>query len=105
MTLFGIEIPLSFQMRTKSLAPKKKKPWDGQVSSLANAPLDTWVVVTKYMPGIPPERYAQLRAYGLAPGCKVIVLQHSPITVIRIDQLELALERSLVKEIQVALAA
>jgi Fe2+ transport system protein FeoA len=52
---------------------------------------------------MPAERYAQLRAYGLAPGCQVFVLQHTPITVIRIDHLELALEHSLVKEIQVNL--
>ena len=104
MTLFGIEIPLPFQMRTRPLAPKKKGIGDGQASTLANAPLDTWVVVTKYLPGMPPKRYAQLRAYGLAPGCKVFVLQHTPVTVIRIDHLELALERSLVNEIQVALA-
>jgi Fe2+ transport system protein FeoA len=103
MTLFGIEIPLPFQMRTRPITSKKKDMGDKQVSSLANAPLDTWVVVTKYLPGMPPERYAQLRAYGLAPGCKVIVLQHTPVNVIRIDHLELALERSLVNEIQVAL--
>jgi Fe2+ transport system protein FeoA len=37
----------------------------------------------------------QLQAYGLAPGRSVLVLQHAPVTVVRIDHTDLAFERHL----------
>jgi Fe2+ transport system protein FeoA len=103
MTLFGIEIPSPFQLHIKPFTGKKNIVGEAQVTTLDYVSAGSRAVVIKYLPGMPAERYAQLRAYGLAPGCKVFVLQHAPITVIRIDHLELALEHSLVKEIQVTL--
>lgn len=38
------------------------------------------------------ERAERLRAYGLAPGATLEVLQQRPVTVIRIEQTELAVE-------------
>jgi hypothetical protein len=52
---------------------------------------------------MPAERYAQLRAYGLAPAARFCT--RIPLTVIRFEHLELALEHSLVSEIQVTLQA
>jgi len=103
MTLFGIEIPSPFQLHLTSFTGQKNSAGDVQVTTLASVSAGSRAVVTRYLPGMPAERYAQLRAYGLAPGCQVFVLQHTPITVIRVDHLELALEHSLVKEIQVTL--
>jgi Fe2+ transport system protein FeoA len=101
MTLFGIEIHSPFQSHTKPFAWKKYAARKEQATLLAQIPAGRWAVVSKFLPGMPAERCAQLRAYGLMPGCQVFILQHTPVTVIRIDHLELALENSLVKEIQV----
>jgi hypothetical protein len=103
MTLFGIEIHSPFQPCLKLFAWKKNTATNEQAGSLAYIPAGSWVVVIRYLPGMPAERCAQLRAYGLVPGCQVLILQHTPVTVIRLDHLELALENSLVKEIQAAL--
>lgn len=103
MTLFGIEIPSPFWLHINPSTGKKNSTGEVQVTTLARVSAGSRAVVTKYLPGMPAERYAQLSAYGLAPGCQVFVLQHTPITVIRLDHLELALEHSLVKEIQVTL--
>jgi Fe2+ transport system protein FeoA len=103
MTLFGIEIPSPFHLHINPCTARKNTAGEEQVTTLARVSAGGRAVVTKYLPGMPAERYAQLRAYGLGPGCEVFVLQHTPITVIRIDHLELALEHCLVKEIQVTL--
>jgi Fe2+ transport system protein FeoA len=50
-----------------------------------------------FAPGMPAERQAHLQAYGLVPGSLVQVVQHSPVTVVQVDHLELALERSLAR--------
>ena len=44
---------------------------------------------------------SQMQAYGLSPGYWVRVLQHSPVTIIQIDHLELALENELAGQVQV----
>jgi Fe2+ transport system protein FeoA len=49
----------------------------------------------------PAERRTILQAYGLVPNYKVRVLQHSPVTVIQVDNTELALEKELARGIQV----
>jgi Fe2+ transport system protein FeoA len=51
--------------------------------------------------GLPPRRRDQLLAYGIAPGRCVDVVQSVPVTVIRVEATELALERSLSRAIDV----
>jgi Fe2+ transport system protein FeoA len=51
------------------------------------------------------ERLARLRAYGLAPGAVVELLQQRPVTVVRIEQTELALEGELAAGLLVVPAA
>lgn len=51
--------------------------------------------VCGFAPGLPPERWMHLQAYGLTPGCRVRVTQHSPVTIVQVEQLELALEGDL----------
>jgi Fe2+ transport system protein FeoA len=103
MTLFGIKISSPPQQNAHPSLRKKRLAVHEGAMTLAQAPPGRWVMVRKYLPGMPAERYAQLRAYGLAPGTHIFVLQQAPITVIRLDHLELALEHSLGREIQVAL--
>jgi Fe2+ transport system protein FeoA len=43
----------------------------------------------------------QLQAYGLAPGHWVHVLQHSPTTIVTVENTELAMEPEIAKGIQV----
>ena len=57
--------------------------------------------VVDFLPGLPADRRAQLQAYGLTPGYSIQVVQHSPVTIIQIDQTELALEPSLAYQVQV----
>ena len=103
MTLFGIEITAPFHLRTKSRSWKKPASTDRTAITLLDVPDGCQAVVKGFLHGMPAQRHAQLRAYGLAPGCPVIVVQHTPVTVIRIEHLELALEHGLAREIQVAL--
>jgi len=49
----------------------------------------------------PPDQRAYLQAYGLMPNHWVQVVQHSPVTIVRLDYLELALEGDLARGIQV----
>jgi Fe2+ transport system protein FeoA len=42
-----------------------------------------------------------LQAFGVVPGHRVRVLQHSPVTVVKIDYTELALENDMARLIQV----
>jgi Fe2+ transport system protein FeoA len=43
-----------------------------------------------------------LQAYGLVPGYWVEVLQHSPVTVIKIEHSEVAMENDLAAQVWVA---
>lgn len=103
MTLFGIELTPPFRIRARSRSWKKPALIEGDAITLLDLTPDQQAVVKKFLPGISAERHAQLRAYGLVPGCPVSVVQQSPVTVIRIEHLELALERSLAREVQVTL--
>jgi Fe2+ transport system protein FeoA len=50
---------------------------------------------------MPRERRAHLQAYGLVPGHCVRILQHSPVTIVQIEHMELALEGGLARQVQV----
>ncbi len=45
--------------------------------------------------GMPARQRENLQAYGLTPGCWVSVIQHAPVTVIQIENTELAMEADL----------
>ncbi len=60
------------------------------------------VRLCEFAPGMPPERWAHLQAYGLTPGCTVRVVQHNPVTVVQVEQTELAMEDDLARQIRVA---
>lgn len=58
-------------------------------------------VVKGYCSSIPRPRREQLEAYGLSAGRRVFVVQHAPVTVLRVDHTELALEAELAAAILV----
>jgi len=69
--------------------------------TLSDVPPGYWAKVVGFREEISLARRAHLQAYGVVTDEWVWVLQHSPVTVIQIDQTELALENSLASEIEV----
>ncbi len=51
--------------------------------------------------GLGVKQIESLQAYGLAPGSLVTVVRHKPVTIIHIDNTELALERDLAIQVKV----
>jgi Fe2+ transport system protein FeoA len=47
-------------------------------------------------------RRHELQAYGLAPGRAIEVVQQLPVTLVRVEQVELALEREIARRIRIA---
>jgi Fe2+ transport system protein FeoA len=65
---------------------------------LSEAPLNTDLVV-EGIGDLPRRRQRHLLGYGLTPGSRVRALRHAPLTVVMVDQTELALERQLANAI------
>lgn len=55
--------------------------------------------VIGFAPELSNERRLRLQAYGLVPGQSVHVVQHSPVTIVLIEHLELALETDLARSV------
>ncbi|MEJ2601562.1 MAG: FeoA family protein [Anaerolineales bacterium] len=74
---------------------KRARCSEGGFTTLADVPVggDAWVV--KFCERIPRARRDQLQAYGLSPGQRVRIEQHFPVTIVQIEHIEIALERSL----------
>lgn len=51
---------------------------------------------------IDPTQREQLVAYGLAPDRPLVVLQQRPITIVMVDEVELALEESVARHVWVS---
>jgi Fe2+ transport system protein FeoA len=66
---------------------------------LTDLPPGTCTRLVGYLPEMPPERKAQLQAYGLLPGQTLRVLQHKPVTIIQVELTELALETELAQAV------
>lgn len=67
---------------------------NGQMT-LADVPPGSHAKVVRFKADFPPDRRAYLQSYGLVMDYWVQVVQHSPITIVRLDHLELALESEL----------
>ena len=65
---------------------------------LSEAPAGCKVCMSGFAPGGACWR-EQLQAYGIAPGREIQVIQQSPVTVVRVDHVELAFESSIAREI------
>jgi hypothetical protein len=71
---------------------------------LADVPPGCKAEVVGFSAGFPPDRRAYLQAYGLVVNYWVQVLQHNPVTIVRLDHIELALENDLARGIIVQLS-
>lgn len=95
MTLFGYTFPGRSQIQPSQQAQTA-------ANTLAAVRPGGIAQVEGFHPGLASDRRAHLQAYGLVPGARVRVLQHSPVTVVQIEHLELALERDLAAKVRVA---
>lgn len=73
--------------------------------TLADIPPGRRAEVIGFAENFPADRKAYLQAYGLGLKQLVQVIQHKPVTIIRLDHVELALENELASGIQVQLAS
>lgn len=95
MTILGIHV---------SAAPKPAQAVSHQVTqemTLAELTPGKTATVTGFSTRISPDRRAQLQSYGIIPGHPLSVVQHSPVTIIQVENIELALERNLARLVQV----
>lgn len=72
--------------------------------SLAEAPPGSEVILLGYGQ-VDPAIAGSLRAYGLLPGRRVQVLAQQPVTIVQVEQTELALESQIARAVIVRLSA
>jgi Fe2+ transport system protein FeoA len=72
-------------------------------TTLADVPAGCSAKVVGFSVGFPLDRRAHLQSYGLVLNYPVQVVQHSPVTIVRLDHIELALENDLARGILVQL--
>jgi Fe2+ transport system protein FeoA len=82
---------------------RRKSECEG-VLSLADVPAGEKVCVCGFISGLSAEQRSHLQAYGILPGHCVKILQHSPVTIVQIEHMELALENGLARYVQVEVA-
>jgi hypothetical protein len=70
--------------------------------TLLDVPVGCHIMIEGFAEDIPAGRKSQLQAYGLVPGYWVEVLQHSPVTVVKIEHSEIAMENELARQVLVA---
>ena len=67
--------------------------------TLLDIPVGCHGMIEGFSADIRPARKSQLQAYGLVPGYWVEVLQHSPVTVVKIEHSEVAMENELARQV------
>jgi Fe2+ transport system protein FeoA len=98
MTLFGYE----FTFRDSNFRRHGRSSEDQNFRfSLAQVKPGRQVKVKGFLPGLSSERAWHLQSYGVVAGCWLRVIQQSPVTIVQVEHLELALERGLAAMIQV----
>ena len=100
MTRFGRKI-LSGRRRRNRHRRKACVFHNGLCQTLADAPVGCRVCVRGFSSGLSSERRDCLQAYGLVPGYCVRILQHFPVTIVQVENMELALEDNLARYVQV----
>jgi Fe2+ transport system protein FeoA len=81
------------------IAANQNKIGNDSPTTLADILPGSLVKILAFDENLPPKRRVHLIAYGLSPGLWVEVLQQFPVAIIRIDNTELALEKSLAEKI------
>jgi len=73
--------------------------------SLAQIRPSEKAVIKGFAPELAADRRIHLQAYGVLPGRSVYITQHSPVVVLRVDHLEIALETEMARQILVEMSA
>jgi len=81
--------------------PSKSVRESGEGLTLADVPPGSQAELIGFTDTFPADRKAYLQAYGLVLNHQIQVVQHTPVTIIRLDNIELALESDLAKGIKV----
>jgi Fe2+ transport system protein FeoA len=68
--------------------------------ALADLPLARQARVVD-VSALPAGQREQLHGYGILPGCILHAIQHAPVTVVQIEQTELAIETEIAQAIRV----
>ena len=71
-------------------------------NQLAELPPGSRSHIAGFQSHLSPENKARLQAYGLTPGQEILVIQQSPVTIVLIEHLELALENELARSVLVS---
>lgn len=100
MTIFGVEVTWNSRFGRPALAAAGGQPRGA--TTLDEVRPGQAVKISGFSQAISPERQTRLQAYGLLPGRCVHVVQHAPVTVLRVEYTELALETGLASEILVS---
>ena len=69
---------------------------------LSDLPPGSRSYISGFQSHLSPENKARLQAYGLTPGQEILVLQQSPVTIVLIEHLELALENEMARSVLVS---
>lgn len=93
MALFGRRF--RFRRRCRKCHSK------GARRSLFDVAVGKRACVRGFFPGLSSERQAYLQAYGVMPGYLVRILQQRPVTVVQVENMELAMEGNLARQIEV----
>ena len=102
MTLFGHQLRLDKWQTSKKSSIKQPVNFHSKNGlTLADITPGCQTKIAGFSESLPAERRAYLLSYGLVPGYSVDVIQHSPVTIIRVEHIELALERELARGVQV----
>ena len=99
MTVFGYTIPNPTWLRLRRM---QAQPGLTPVElTLENLPVGKSAQVDGFLAGLSAQRRTHLQSYGLVAGVWVQVSQHSPVTIVQVEHLELALENDLAEKIRV----
>lgn len=96
MAIFGLFAP---QKTTAVVTPVPSSV--RSVHNLATVCPGDKAKITGFSKSITPDRRMQLQAYGINPGTWVTVSMHSPVTVLQIEHLEIAIETDMAGGIEV----
>ena len=100
MTLFGYKLE-----HTGWMSHPRSKPVEiTGAATLTNVRPGQRAQLRGFAPGMSSERFAHLQAYGLTPGRWIRVVQHAPVTVIQVENCELALEADLARLVEVTVS-
>jgi Fe2+ transport system protein FeoA len=97
----GLLTPLPNQITQE---PRQNKESTRDVHKLIRIPSGERVQVFGLGEALTPSRRTHLQAYGVVPGYWIEVIQQSPVTVIQVDHIELALDYELAASVLVTYA-